>query len=81
MIKKEIIRLERYVHQGLHSGSVPPPEIIKWRGLHNIASDVYEYVNSQPRHSADEAAETEEDEKNKRDILLSKQIILNNLKD
>ena len=79
MIKKEIIRLERYVHQGLHSGSVPPPEIIKWRGLHNIASDVYEYVNSQPRHSADEAAETEEDEKNKRDILLSKQIILNTL--
>lgn len=78
MIKKEISRLERYVHQGLHSGSVPPPEIIKWKGMNDIATDVYDYVNTNFHHNNNNEP-SEDDEQQKRDVLLSKQIILNNL--
>ncbi|MGN0228247.1 MAG: sensor histidine kinase [Muribaculaceae bacterium] len=78
MIQKEITRLERYVHQGLHSGSVPPPEIIKWKGMNDIATDIYEYVNTH-FHRNNNNEPHEDNEQQKRDILLSKQIILNNL--
>ena len=78
MIQKEITRLERYVHQGLHSGSVPPPEIIKWKGMNDIATHVYDYVNTNFHHNNNNEP-SEDNEQQKRDVLLSKQIILNNL--
>ena len=79
MVQKEIVKLERYVHQGLHAGSVPPPRVIKWRSMNAIATEIYDLVNNNstsPLSAPFSSAEIEQAEKDK---LRSRQVLLNNL--